>query len=574
MADPKVLAAMQTQKFERYRAILGGLEGCDCFWDVVLITAADATQASLYEDQLGSRRARGCLPSSAEYCVISDPPGPKIGNGGATLVALDWLRSKYEESLKAMRVLLIHAGGYSQRTPNHSVCGKIFAPLPVGPLPESCMLDMCLAMLCDIPPKSSPGVMVKCGDDVIIFDSDLVDFTRPGFSALAHRSPVEVALTHGVFCLSDKDTHTAVQCRRFTHKPSLERMREYGALLDGREDEAYTDSSFFFDWGAADKLLAWYDKRGGKIDCEIDAYGDFLQALGPEADTKYCSDSTNALSAESASASTRLEVFQALRGVDLSVCVLEESRFWHIGTIPELLHHFCGKDSFLEEAGGGRATRSYTAKTGSHGLLHYSNDPPIAANVSSVVDEGGEVCAQAVVEMSMVQRGAKVCEGSFVSSAELSGTMVVPPAIFLHTLAVVPSALGMEEGGEIGYVTHILGAEDNIKARGSAADVKWAGTTVESACQCLSIDSSNVWAGGQGSLWDARLFPVASTRQESAHLSLSFLAAATQEGRQNSHNAQGHLLVSLQQSLAAKHAKAQLGHRRKVQETLDAARGG
>mmetsp|Transcript_33934 Transcript_33934/g.85802 ORF Transcript_33934/g.85802 Transcript_33934/m.85802 type:complete len:209 (-) Transcript_33934:1337-1963(-) len=105
--------------------------------------------------------------------------------------------------------------------------------------------------------------------------------------------------------------------------------------------------------------------------------------------------------------------------------------------------------------------------------------------------------------------------------------MVVPPAIFLHTLAVVPSALGMEEGGEIGYVTHILGAEDNIKARGSAADVKWAGTTVESACQCLSIDSSNVWAGGQGSLWDARLFPVASTRQESAHLSLSFLAAAS-----------------------------------------------
>lgn len=47
----------------------------------------------------------------------------------------------------------------------------------------------------------SPGIMVKCGDDIIIFDSEFVDFTRPGFSALAHRSPVEVAYTHGVFCL-------------------------------------------------------------------------------------------------------------------------------------------------------------------------------------------------------------------------------------------------------------------------------------------------------------------------------------------------------------------------------------
>jgi hypothetical protein len=54
--------------------------------------------------------------------------------------------SQYLEGFSKLKCLLIHAGGYSQRTPQHSVCGKIFAPLPVGPLPGSSLLKMCLAM--------------------------------------------------------------------------------------------------------------------------------------------------------------------------------------------------------------------------------------------------------------------------------------------------------------------------------------------------------------------------------------------------------------------------------------------
>lgn len=124
------------------------------FWDAVLITAADDGQAGIFRDQLSSRLELGYLPTSTQYHVISDPPGPKIGNGGATLVALDWLRSRFGDAVRAMKILLIHAGGYSQRTPNHSVCGKIFAPLPVGPVAGTTMLEMCLAMLCDIPRRA------------------------------------------------------------------------------------------------------------------------------------------------------------------------------------------------------------------------------------------------------------------------------------------------------------------------------------------------------------------------------------------------------------------------------------
>ena len=54
------------------------------------------------------------------------PTGPRLSAGpdkpGTALQAV----------LDTMRVLLIHAGGYSQRLPSMSVCGKIFAPMPVS----------------------------------------------------------------------------------------------------------------------------------------------------------------------------------------------------------------------------------------------------------------------------------------------------------------------------------------------------------------------------------------------------------------------------------------------------------
>jgi hypothetical protein len=84
--------------------------------------------------------------------------------------------------LPAVRVLLIHAGGYSKRLPNVSVIGKIFATLPLGTLPSHAgvhlqlpvprgphglgtpgeplyqMLEAKLAMYIDFPAQMAPGV--------------------------------------------------------------------------------------------------------------------------------------------------------------------------------------------------------------------------------------------------------------------------------------------------------------------------------------------------------------------------------------------------------------------------------
>jgi hypothetical protein len=65
------------------------------------------------------------------------------------------------------------------------------------------MLQLKLAMFAQLPypGKMIPGVFVTCADDILIFDSAVCDFTSPGFTALAHRSPLVTAAGHGVFAL-------------------------------------------------------------------------------------------------------------------------------------------------------------------------------------------------------------------------------------------------------------------------------------------------------------------------------------------------------------------------------------
>ena len=55
-----------------------------------------------------------------------------IGSGGSTLHVLDRLRSDYGNStLVNRRILVLSAGGHSQRLVSASVLGKLFTALPL-----------------------------------------------------------------------------------------------------------------------------------------------------------------------------------------------------------------------------------------------------------------------------------------------------------------------------------------------------------------------------------------------------------------------------------------------------------
>jgi fucose-1-phosphate guanylyltransferase len=84
-------------------------------WDLVVITAISNDQKLCYETQIEKKLNSKKLPCSFKYKVINDPDDTKIGSGGSTMLVIKQLFDVYKENLFTMKILLIHAGGYSQR---------------------------------------------------------------------------------------------------------------------------------------------------------------------------------------------------------------------------------------------------------------------------------------------------------------------------------------------------------------------------------------------------------------------------------------------------------------------------
>ena len=126
-------------------------------WDLVVITAINHKQRLCYEKQLERKLKNKKLPSVFRYIVLNDPDQCKIGSGGSTLNVINFLYEKYQEKLYDLKILIIHAGGYSQRIPNNTVLGKIFSPMPCDSTYINDFLDIKLAILTPFSISMKPG---------------------------------------------------------------------------------------------------------------------------------------------------------------------------------------------------------------------------------------------------------------------------------------------------------------------------------------------------------------------------------------------------------------------------------
>ena len=270
------------------------------------------------------------------------------------------LEKKYGwDKLSSWRILLLNAGGQSQRLPSASVLGKIFGALPVGH-PMYQMLDIKLASYLPFAKRMAPGIFHGPSDTIEVYDLGNItegapswDFKQPGFTALAHPSTLKIGTGHGVYVLEGNGMtkHPVEQrvCLEVLQKPSVETMQVKNAVVndtsrgDSGEDFVYTDSAFFFDYSVARKLMEFYRKEM-PLNCEIDAYGDFLQALGPKATAAYTKDTKNVGTVENNLVAMREKICHLLKGTPLTVVALNESEFHHFRTIAECLDHFCSGD--------------------------------------------------------------------------------------------------------------------------------------------------------------------------------------------------------------------------------------
>nr|XP_037277246.1 LOW QUALITY PROTEIN: fucose-1-phosphate guanylyltransferase-like [Rhipicephalus microplus] len=501
------------------------------FWDAVVISAADEDQASAFREQIAQRKERNLIPL-VPYHVFSDPPGPKVGSGGATLHILEHLRNMYGKELHRMRILLIHTGGQSKRLPSHSALGKLFALLPIDSAAEFQMFDLKMAMYSPFLAKMKAGVFLTCSDDIETYTLPLLEnssrsgqwsFDGSGFTALAHPSPVSLGLTHGVYVLpkgsSSATTCVTTECLEVLQKPTEKLMRDKGAVFekggDSKEEFAYTDSAFFFDCSVVDKLIKLYTQVK-PVTQEIDAYRDFLQLLG--INSKSCVSQ-----AGGGGAGDQLNVQQILQDCKLHVVVLPLSRFYHLGTMQEYIDNLCFSETFAEELQTCRFVHSK--------LIHL--EACKATNISGVVMRSlihsrSTVPHSTVVECCRFEIPVKLGDMCILSNSRvenLAGRVVeVPGKAIIFTVSVKSDTCK-------GYVTLAFGIDDDLKtAARDARELSYFGKRLGQLedCKLVICDSLFKTSSAASTLWEAKLFSVKPTMTEAFLSTVGLVQAVLQ----------------------------------------------
>ncbi|NXP03258.1 FPGT guanylyltransferase, partial [Thinocorus orbignyianus] len=507
-----------------------------------------------------------------------------VGNGGSTLHVLRCLEDLYGDRWTSFTVLLIHSGGYSQRLPNASALGKIFTALPFGD-PVYQMLELKLAMYIDFPSHMEPGVLLTCSDDIELYSAGptgAVAFDKPGFTALAHPSDLTVGTTHGVFVLdpasfSGEGGVEYTSCHHFLHKPDVETMRRCGAVClrgssqpsssgdqsDSEEGSecVYTDSVFYMDHSTAERLLAFY-KQMGTLCCEIDAYGDFLQALGPGATPDYTKPTSNTTKEESQLVEVRQKLYSLLKGTALNVIVLNNSKFYHIGTTQEYLFHFTSDSKLKFELDLlPVAFSSFAESAGSSGHS--------AAVIQSLLEPGCSLGPGSIIEYSRIGPEVSIGKNSIISGAHINLKAYVPSNSFL-------SSLSIKMKDRVQYVTMVFGVEDDlkrsVKSLSDLHSLRFFGVSLPECLGRWGVQVSDQLFSGSTALglWTARIFPVCSTLSESVGVALKMLNSVHHTTAFTLH---GFKLLSVEEMLACKDLEDMLKFRKQIYGEICLQRG-
>lgn len=536
------------------------------------------------------------------------------GNGGSTLVALEFLNNLYGEKIFQMKILLIHAGGWSQRMPNATILGKIFSAVPHGQ-PIYQMLDLKLALYWPFVSIIAPGIFLVCADDILVYDlGEENDWSVParGFTALAHPSPISIGRTHGVYVIDeveklDTKKHVLVaNCLEVLQKPSDEKMKERGALLKSDDnhfefadgicmdgDIVYTDSSYYFGVDVMRKLLK-LKQTLGSISCEIDAYGDFLQALGQRSSDAYIFNTSNISQMTSELIQVRKQAFDALQKTNLSLIIMNASRFIHIGTTKELIHHFCQDKDFQYQLALEKNVFNCWGENLETEKKHipdsHSEVALPAGSLSkgcvmhSVLPRSSSVAENCIVEYCHFDIPVVFRDGSIISNCQwlkcdgqCQETLVVPENIFLHTVSV------LLEGASY-FVTIFFAISDNLKTsvpQSKLASLPFLHKTVGFALQQwqlpervvipevskVSDDHSEV----KRSLWTLKLYPGATSMTESLQMALEMIQCVHEECKLTfSLVSSRQQFFSLADALAQKDVMAMLNFRRQVFHKIQA----
>jgi len=458
--QPPVVTGPGVAAGERPRLRLHRAEAEPGTWDYLLVTASNEDQAASYDAQLRMRREQGWLGEVGEVLVVPDPQGKRIGSGGSTVLCLmevlrreladrpEMMRdsSAWLETLRGLRILILHAGGDSRRLPAYGPCGKLFVPVPGTDDLFSTLFDRQLPTYLALPATAAGQgqVVIASGDVLIRFDPAEVRFADEGITGLACPASPRIAARHGVYSLRDG------RVERFFQKPSVEAQAAEG-LIDRHGRSALDIGVMSFDAATAVRLLKmvrpapdaqgtlrWSGPTSEEITARgLDFYREIACALGDEATAAHHAAAARA--GGSPWNDTGLSrIFDSLHGSAFEVHMLSNCEFLHFGTTRQLL------------SSGAELAR------GNHGLAE--TDGCLSIN-NEILDGGSIEGGNAWVEGCRIEATLNLPGDNVVVGADVDRELSLPRGACLD---VVP---GRNREGEEVFFVRCYGIDDSFKDR-------------------------------------------------------------------------------------------------------------
>jgi galactokinase/mevalonate kinase-like predicted kinase len=476
-------------------------------WDYLILTASNEAQAAAYTAQLEVRDRLGLLGGVGRWAVVADPGGMRVGSGGSTICCLlEVLNHEFQgrreaaqpeawdDLLRRLRILIIHAGGDSRRLPAYGTCGKVFIPLPGSSDSAlgATLFDRQLPVYLGLPPLAagSGQIVIAAGDVLLGFDPAEVSFASEGITGLGCRATPEQASSHGVYC-AGHDGHV----RQFLQKPSPAEQHRRGALSDF--DQAVLDIGVInFDAPTALELLELCQVRpaaqgelgwGGPIAEQIQQHGlDFYReiccALGSDADLE--SYRVSVRGAGSAWSDAALaQVFRAMSPVPCRVQVLRHCDFLHFGTTRQIITS--GQQLLRREDGFASAQT----------VLSINNRLAESASLRA---------SDAWVEGCSIEERLTLSGGNVVVGVDVRQPLELPPRACLDVLP------GRDRHGRPVFFVRCYRDDDRLHGA-PPADATLGGYPLDRWLEQAQSSPEELWDGAlpaqRRSAWNARLFP-------------------------------------------------------------------
>ncbi|MCQ2485159.1 MAG: bifunctional fucokinase/L-fucose-1-P-guanylyltransferase [Clostridia bacterium] len=454
-------------------------------WDCIVITASNESQAEAYKMQIQLRKRSGRLPCATDFLIVPDKDNCRVGSAGSTLTVIRHIKEKYG-NLNDKKIMVIHAGGNSSRTPQYSALGKLFSPIPSSfdGIPAT-VFDMFLVTMASMPGRITGGMMLLSGDVSLLFNPLMCDFGVSKAAVISFKEDAQTAKNHGVFLKSESGN-----VQKFLHKQSIESLNANGAI--DKRNKCDIDTGVL--WLGPEIL----DKLFGLVDTEdkyesmvnnkvrLSLYGDIAYCLAenssldefykekPEGD--YCDELISA----------REKLWDAIGGYNMKLLTISPARFIHFGSIPEILKLMTDTVSEYKPIGWSEKVNS--------SILN-----PRVSGYNSVLSDKAVIGNNTHLEVSYIHSSSEIGSNCYISFTDIHDEKI-PDNTFIHGLKL--------RNGK--FVCRIMDVKDNPKENSIF------GINLETFAENNNIPFNELWKDfEQHNLWNAMIYPECDTINES-----------------------------------------------------------